>query len=159
MGGALQKFAAGSEEKAKEINEIIEKSYDAHFTITTEQMSYVEFFRAVCETVEDINKKLGNTQFRVPKTTTLTYAYKKHFKSKGTPLNKDEFQDMLKEVILDTGVTGIGGAKDLILYIFGVPITAFVIKQSIMPRAIPNEIFIPSITSATVFILAKLNKI
>ncbi|KAK7834321.1 hypothetical protein CFP56_024720 [Quercus suber] len=107
----------------------------------------------------DINKKLGNTQFRVPKTTTLTYAYKKHFKSKGTPLNKDEFQDMLKEVILDTGVTGIGGAKDLILYIFGVPITAFVIKQSIMPRAIPNEIFIPSITSATVFILAKLNKI
>jgi len=83
----------------------------------------------------------------------------KHFKSKGTSLNKDEFQDMLKEVIFDTGVTGIGGAKDLILYIFGVPITTFVIKQSIMPRAIPNEVFIPSITSATVFILAKLNKI
>jgi len=41
---------AGSEEKAKEINEIIDKCYDAHFT--TEQMNYVEFFRAVCETVE-----------------------------------------------------------------------------------------------------------
>lgn len=66
---------------------------------------------------------------------------------------------MLKDVILDTGFTGIGGAKDLILYIFGVPITAFVIKQSLMPRVIPNEVFIPSITSATVFILAKLNKI
>lgn len=41
---------AGSEEKAKEINEIIDKCYDAHFT--TEQMTNVEFFRAVCETVE-----------------------------------------------------------------------------------------------------------
>ncbi|KAM3690849.1 hypothetical protein ACB098_09G154100 [Castanea mollissima] len=158
MGGALQKLAAGSEEKAKEINEIIEKCYDAHFTGTAEQMSYVKFFRAVCETVEDINKKLGNTQFRVPKDTTLNLAYNKHFKAKGK-LDKDEFQDMLKEVIFDTGVTGIGGAKDLILYIFGVPITAFFIKQSVMPRVIPNEVFIPSITSATVFFLAKLNKI
>ncbi|KAF3972853.1 hypothetical protein CMV_003665 [Castanea mollissima] len=158
MGGALQKLAAGSEEKAKEINEIIEKCYDAHFTGTAEQMSYVKFFRAVCETVEDINKKLGNTQFRVPKDTTLNLAYNKHFKPKGK-LDKDEFQDMLKEVIFDTGVTGIGGAKDLILYIFGVPITAFFIKQSVMPRVIPNEVFIPSITSATVFFLAKLNKI
>lgn len=43
---------AGSEEKAKEINEIIEKCYDAHFTGTTEQMTNVKFFRAVCETVE-----------------------------------------------------------------------------------------------------------
>ncbi|XP_075639177.1 uncharacterized protein LOC142611049 [Castanea sativa] len=159
MGGALQKLAAGSEVKAKEINEIIEKCYDAHFTGTAEQMSYVKFFRAVCETVEDINKKLGNTQFRVPKDTTLNLAYNKHFKNKGKPLDKDEFQDMLKEVIFDTGVTGIGGAKDLILYIFGVPITAFFIKQSVMPRVIPNEVFIPSITSATVFFLAKLNKI
>lgn len=59
---------------------------------------------------------------------------------------------------METGVAGIG-AKDFILYIFGVPATALFIKQRIIPRAIPNEIFIPVITSATVFVLAKLNKI
>lgn len=75
------------------------------------------------------------------------------------PLTKDEFERIFQQVIIGTGFTGIGGAKDTLLYIFGVPVTAFFIKQRVIPRAIPNEIFIPGITSATVFILAKLNKI
>jgi hypothetical protein len=74
-------------------------------------------------------------------------------------LTKDEFEKIFRQVITRTGFTGIGGAKDTLLYIFGVPVTAFFIKQRVIPRAIPNEIFIPGITSATVFILAKLNKI
>ncbi|KAE9465842.1 hypothetical protein C3L33_02244, partial [Rhododendron williamsianum] len=65
---------------------------------------------------------------------------------------------ILQDVVMEAGVSGIG-AKDLILYIFGVPVTALFIKQRIIPGALPNEIFIPVITSATVFVLAKLNKI
>ncbi|CAN4099944.1 unnamed protein product [Withania somnifera] len=62
---------------------------------------------------------------------------------------------MLHQIILGTKVTG-SGAKDILLYLFGVPVTALVIKQSIIPQAVPNEIFIPGITSATIFLLAKL---
>jgi hypothetical protein len=81
-----------------------------------------------------------------------------HHKSKDKSLTKEEFETILREVIIGAGFTGIG-AKDTLLYIFGVPLTTLFIKQQIMPRVIPNEIFIPGITSATVFILAKLNKI
>ena len=61
-------------------------------------------------------------------------------------------------MILESGFSGIG-AIDICFYIFGVPLTALFIKQGIMPRAIPNEIFIPAVTSAAVFALAMLNKI
>lgn len=64
----------------------------------------------------------------------------------------------MKEMIRESGFTGIG-AKEALLYIFGVPVTALFVKQRVMPQSIPNEIFIPGITSVTVFILATLNKI
>ena len=73
-------------------------------------------------------------------------------------MTKDEFEKIIKELIVDTGLTGFG-AKDIIFYMFGVPITALFIKQRVAPKAVPNDIFIPVVTSATVFLLAKLNKI
>lgn len=82
----------------------------------------------------------------------------KYHQGKGKALTKEEFQKILQAVILDTGVSGMG-AKDMLLYIFGVPLTAVFLKQQIIPGAIRNDIFIPAVTSATVFLLAKLNKI
>lgn len=82
----------------------------------------------------------------------------RHHKGKGKSLTKEEFQKILQDAIVETGFTGIG-AKDILLYIFGVPATALLIKQGLIPKALPNEIFIPVVTSATVFVLAKLNKI
>ncbi|RAL51895.1 hypothetical protein DM860_010613 [Cuscuta australis] len=83
----------------------------------------------------------------------------KHHKEEGKKLSKEEFQKILQEIIMEAGVTGIG-AKDILFYLFGVPVTALFIKQRILPAsAVPNELFIPAITSATVFLLAKLNKI
>ncbi|XP_059458242.1 uncharacterized protein LOC132187821 [Corylus avellana] len=160
MGNSLKNFAPGSEEKkAREIGPIIEKRVDTYFSeYTTKEFDFADFYRAVCETVEEINKKIGSTQFRIPTASTLQKAYNTHHKGKDNPLTKDEFETILREVIIGTGVTGIG-AKDTLLYIFGVPVTALFIKQQIMPRVIPNEIFIPGVTSATVFVLAKLNKI
>ncbi|PHU22747.1 hypothetical protein BC332_07854 [Capsicum chinense] len=83
---------------------------------------------------------------------------KKYEISRGKSLKNEEFHGMLREIIFDTKVTGTG-AKDILLYLFGVPVTALFIKQSVIPQAMPNEIFIPGVTSATVFLLAKLHMI
>ncbi|XP_027068873.1 uncharacterized protein [Coffea arabica] len=156
MGQVLKKFG-GDEKKDKDMVPVIQECYDK-FSVDTENWSRADFYHAVCLTVEEINKKLGSTQFRVPKASTLQQAYEKHHQGKGKALTKEEFQKILQDVILDTGVTGIG-AKDTLFYMLGVPVTALFFKQRLIPTAIPNEIFIPGVTSATVFLLAKLNKI
>ncbi|PIM98504.1 hypothetical protein CDL12_29016 [Handroanthus impetiginosus] len=153
MGQSL----GSDEKKGKEIEPIIEKCYNEYFG-NIEDWSTGDFYHAICRTVEEINKTIGSTQFRVPKTDTLEQAYQKHHQGKGKQLTKEEFQKILREVIWDTGVTGIG-AKDILFYLFGVPATALLMKQRFAPKLIPNEAFIPVVTSATVFLLAKLNKI
>ncbi|XP_030518782.1 uncharacterized protein LOC115732273 [Rhodamnia argentea] len=156
MGNVL---AGDGEKKAKEFEPIMERCYENHFKQNElEDMSLADLYRLVCETVEEINKKLGNTQLRVPKVSTLRHAYETHHQGKGKSLTKEEFQRILQEVIVDTGFTGVG-AKDILFYLFGVPATALFIKQRVAPRAIRDDIFIPGITSATVFLLAKFNKI
>ncbi|XVF40908.1 hypothetical protein PTKIN_Ptkin01aG0154600 [Pterospermum kingtungense] len=116
-----------------------------------------KFYRAVCETIEEINKKLGITQLSVPKPTTLELAYGRYKEAAEGELSKEEFQDILQEVLIETGFTGIGG-KDILFYLFGVPVTGLMIKKRAALK-IPDDLFIPAITSATVFLLAKLNKI
>ncbi|KAJ8550690.1 hypothetical protein K7X08_000060 [Anisodus acutangulus] len=155
MGQSLKKFANG--EQSDNIGPIIEKCYDSHFN-NTENWSLAKFCRAVVLTVEDVNQKLDSTQFRVPKIETLERLHQKYEICRGKSLTREEYHKMLHEIILDTKVTG-SGAKDILLYLFGVPITALFIKQSVIPQAIPKEIFIPGVTSATVFLLAKLHKI
>ncbi|XP_016433824.1 uncharacterized protein LOC107760303 [Nicotiana tabacum] len=156
MGQSLKKFA--NDEQKDNVGPMINEFYESHFK-NMENWKFDQFCRAVCLTVEDINEKLGSTQFKVPKIEELHRLYDKYHIDKGSKsLTPEEYQNMLKEIILDTKVTG-SGAKDVLLYLFGVPVTALFIKQSIIPQAIPNEIFIPGITSATVFLLAKLHKI
>ncbi|XP_073285010.1 uncharacterized protein [Primulina huaijiensis] len=151
------KIEGNEDAKNKEIEGVIEQCYDKYF-VNTENWSSADFYHAVCQTVEEINKKIGSTQFRVPTISTIDHAYKKHHQGKGKLLKREEFQKILEEVILDTGVTNIG-AKDLLFYIFGVPATTLFFKQRLIPKLIPNEVFIPFVTSATVFLLAKFNKI
>ncbi|KAK4432061.1 hypothetical protein Salat_0968200 [Sesamum alatum] len=156
MGQSLNKFG-NEEKKVKEIGPVIERCYDKYF-VKTEDWSSADLYHAVCQTVEEINKTTGSTQFRVPQTSTLQEAYEKHHQGKGKSLTKEEFQEILQEVILGTGLTSIG-AKDMLFYLFGVPVTALFLKQRLAPNLVPNEAFIPVLTSATVFLLAKLNKI
>ncbi|KAL2534961.1 hypothetical protein Adt_08312 [Abeliophyllum distichum] len=156
MGQSLKKMG-NEDNKNIEIGPVIEECYEKYFQYQKWE-SLPEFYHAVCQAVEEINKKFGSTQFRVPKITTLEHAFNKHHQDKGKSLTKEEFQKILQEIIMDTGVTGIG-AKDMLFYMFGVPSTALLIKQKLIPKVIPNEIFIPVVTSATVFLLAKLNKI
>ncbi|KAF5474259.1 hypothetical protein F2P56_006173 [Juglans regia] len=160
MGTALTKSSSsGNEEKkGKEIDpKILGSCYDTHIANSPKEWTFAEFYRVVCDTVEEINKQLGCTQILVPKADKLQDAYKKYHPGEGK-LTKDEFQKIFQEVVSGTGVAGIG-IKDSVLYIFGVPLTAWAVKQRVLPRAIPNEIFIPVATSVTVLIMAKLNKL
>jgi hypothetical protein len=95
----------------------------------------------------------------VPSVEKLQQAYEIHNLGQGKKLSKDEFQKLLQEVLIGVGFTGVGGVKEFLLFIFGVPAIAVFIKNRIAPTSVPNDLFIPAITSATVFLLAKLNKI
>ncbi|GMP97770.1 hypothetical protein CsSME_00045899 [Camellia sinensis var. sinensis] len=149
MGQSLKKLAPGSEEnKAKEIGPVIENCYNTYFAGTDKH---------VHRDWREINKTLGSTQFRVPKTTELEQVFKIHHKGEDK-VTKEEFNKILQDLVFKTRFSGFG-AKDMLIYIFGVPMTTLFIKQKIIPKVIPNEIFIPVVTSATVFVLAKLNKI
>ncbi|KAG6411079.1 uncharacterized protein LOC125188056 [Salvia hispanica] len=156
MGQSLNK--SGSEEKEKEIEPVILNHYDKYFS-NTKDWNYADFYHAVCQIVEEINRTIGRPQFKVQEKSKLQQTYNKHRGGEGTPLKKEQFQKILKEVILDTGVTNIGGAKDMFFYLYGVPAAALFLKQRLAPKLIPNEVLIPVVTSATVFLLAKLNKL
>ncbi|KAL9232647.1 hypothetical protein vseg_007731 [Gypsophila vaccaria] len=160
MGQSLQKLSPGSEPKqVRMMGDIASKYHEEHFEkVTKDDWTTTDFYIAVCEVVEEINRTVGNTQFRVPKTETLKQAFDKHHKGRGKSLTKEEFQKILEDVIMETGFTGLG-AKDIILYIFGVPVTTLFVKKGVLPKAIPDALFIPLVTSATVFFLAKFNKI
>ncbi|TMW85534.1 uncharacterized protein [Solanum lycopersicum] len=155
MGQSLEKFANG--EQSDNIGPIIDNCYLTHFN-NTEKWNLAQFCRAVCQTVEDINKKLGCTQLRVPEIATLERLHQEYEICSGKSLKREEYHKMLVEIIRETKITGLG-AKDVLLYLFGVPFITLFIKQSVIPQAIPNYIFVPAVTSATVFLLAKLHMI
>ncbi|VVB02919.1 unnamed protein product [Arabis nemorensis] len=123
------------------------------------EWSFGDFYRIVAEAVEEINRRLGGTQIKVPSVDKLQEAYERHNLGDGKKISKEEFQKLLQEVLIGAGFTGVGGVKEFLLFIFGVPAFAVFLKNRIAPASIPNDLFIPAVTSATVFVLAKLNKI
>ncbi|OIS97669.1 PREDICTED: uncharacterized protein LOC109233850 [Nicotiana attenuata] len=154
MGHAISKIGQSFQGRDEKIDdEIVEICYDKYFRWTS-----ADFYHAICQTVEEINRRQGSTQIKIPSTTTLLQVYEKYHKGKGTKLTKDEFRKIVRELIHEAGVTGYG-AKDTLFYLFGIPVTALFIKQRIKPQAISDEIFIPAVTSATVLVLAKFNKV
>ncbi|XP_050384341.1 uncharacterized protein LOC126800952 [Argentina anserina] len=163
MGNTLKKITPGGgtdEKKTNDLNSIINESYEKHFGApdSPKSVNEADFYRAVCEIVEEMNKRRNNTQFCVPSEEILSKAFNENHIKKDRKLTQEEFGKILQQVIKETGFSGVG-AKDTLIYIFGVPLTALFIKQAVMPHAIKNDYFIPGITSATVFVLAKLNKI
>ncbi|RDX63737.1 hypothetical protein CR513_57800, partial [Mucuna pruriens] len=159
MGLSLQKLAPGVDEtKLKELVPIINECYDK--SLAGDAKDFHEFYRVVCEIVEKFNEKLGNTQFKLPGTEDLLKEFKntQSKERENEPLTKAKFQEIMKNLVKKSAFTGIG-AKEVLLCIFGIPLTALIVKQKVMPQAMPDEVFIPGVTSATVFTLAALNKI
>ncbi|KAL5546598.1 hypothetical protein UlMin_006285 [Ulmus minor] len=154
MSQTVTQFASGNEDK--KIKDIIEKHYDE----TKGDINLPKFYYLISKIVEEVNKKFDNIQFKVPDIDTITDAYKRHHDPQQKSVSKEEFREILTEIwTSDPRFTGLLGAKDTLLYVFGVPLTALFLKQKLIPRFLPNEVFIPAITSLTVFVLAKLNKV
>ncbi|KAF6146031.1 hypothetical protein GIB67_033390 [Kingdonia uniflora] len=160
MGQSMMKLANGAAEgkKAKDIGPIVEEYYNANIAENSKDWKSTDFYQAVCEIVEEVNKNIDGTQLRVPNRNVLEKAFNDHREGKTKSLTKEEFGKILKDVIFDAGFIGTG-SKDIILYIYGVPAISLFIKQLLIPTVIPNDVFIPGVTAATVFLLAKLNKI
>ncbi|KAG5055041.1 hypothetical protein AAZX31_03G111900 [Glycine max] len=159
MGLSLPKLAPGADKKKlEELGPIIDEIYEEK---VKDAKKFSEFYHAVCEIVEQLNEKLGNTQIKLPETKAIEKEYRKRRGDDDTnkkPLAKAEFQEIMQNLVKTSGFTGIG-AKEAILCIFGVPLAALLIKQRVMPEVVRDEFFIPGVTSATVFTLAALNKI
>ncbi|PRQ53217.1 putative EF-hand domain pair protein [Rosa chinensis] len=159
MGNTLR--GGGTEERTSDISIIADDYYEANIKGNESTQSSIAesgFYRAICEIVEKINHQHNNTQINVPTEKKLKEAFKANHREGTGKLTKEEFGRCVQQVIREAGISGYG-AKDSLIYIFGVPITALLIKQSVMPRAVSNDYFIPGVTSATALVLAKLNKI
>ncbi|XP_010508747.1 PREDICTED: uncharacterized protein LOC104785268 [Camelina sativa] len=161
MGQALNTAKGKGEVDVKDLEAMAENCYRKRFEEQNDdqEWSFGDFYRIVAEAVEEINRRLGGTQLKVPSVDKLQEAYERHNLGEGKKLSKDEFQKLLQEVLIGAGFTGVGGVKEFLLFIFGVPALAVFIKNRIAPTSLSNDIFIPAVTSATVFLLAKLNKI
>ncbi|GKV40765.1 hypothetical protein SLEP1_g48368 [Rubroshorea leprosula] len=59
--------------KIKEFDRIVERRYQTYLA-DEEDCTLADFYRVVCKTVEEINKKIGSTQFNVPKIITVMQA-------------------------------------------------------------------------------------
>ncbi|KAG5583656.1 hypothetical protein H5410_054283 [Solanum commersonii] len=116
-----------------------------------------DFYHSICDAVEEINRRKGRTQFKIPSTAAIKRVYLKH-SVKGKKMTKEKFGLCVHELYGESGITGFG-AKETLYYLFGVPATALFIKNRIKPQAISDNDFIPGVTSATVLILSKFNKI
>ncbi|KAI0531283.1 hypothetical protein KFK09_000836 [Dendrobium nobile] len=83
------------------------------------------------------------------------------FANKSFPLDNQELKQVIQNVIKIEYFQIGKGAKDIFLYIFGVPVVGLLAKRIIPgPTAsIPDEIFIPAVTSGTIILLAKTNRI
>ncbi|XP_028761468.1 uncharacterized protein LOC114720042 [Neltuma alba] len=155
MGQRLNKLTSGGEDSQKK-EELMKECYEKYLKDKTD-CKPGEFYRAICDAVEKLNSKRGYTQVRALNADELEKQYK-HY-CKGDKPTDEEFRKMMKEILEEKiEVTGVG-LKDTLLYIFGVPASATFIKNALMPSLVSNEVLIPGLTSLTVLVLAKLNKI
>ncbi|KAM5581069.1 hypothetical protein ABKV19_010337 [Rosa sericea] len=164
MGNTLTGGRGTEEKKTSDISIIANRKYDKYIEEANKDKAkhpnkadeLSEFYRVICEIVEEINRQYGNTQINVPTKEKLKVAYDNNHQ--GGKLTREEFGKCVQHVIREAEFSGFG-AKDSLIYLFGVPTTALLIKHTVMPRAVSNDYFIAGVTSATALVLAKLNKI
>lgn len=84
----------------------------------------------------------------------------KHEQGEAENRKTEEIEKIVGVVVVGSGLISCSGAKDMILSLYGVPAIGLFIKTCLVGNLIfPNEVLIPLVTSATVLLLAKLNKI
>ncbi|KAI0531278.1 hypothetical protein KFK09_000831 [Dendrobium nobile] len=126
-----------------------------------------DFCHVIYEIVELLSEKKGAMQFKLPtkknlkKEVDAVLDKRGAFANKSFPLDNQELKQVIQNVIKIEYFQIGKGAKDIFLYIFGVPVVGLLAKRIIPgPTAsIPDEIFIPAVTSGTIILLAKTNRI
>lgn len=84
----------------------------------------------------------------------------KHHPRENKALLKEEFKNIIKDVITFESFSMGKGALETIFFIFGAPICTFFLKRFIPGGArVSDDILIPAVTSGTVILLAKTNKL
>ncbi|KAG9458028.1 hypothetical protein H6P81_002536 [Aristolochia fimbriata] len=170
MGQTINKLSKGMklpqqtvlQADGEAIKKIVDRCYSTLLedVNNTKPISQTYFHHAVCKTVEAINVELGgSTQILIPSYTKIIELYEKNRDRWSGQITRDKFVNILRELITGAQIGGRGKFRDILLYIYGFPVTALLIKQILVPDAISNDILIPAATSASVFALAKQNKI
>nr|XP_009403152.2 PREDICTED: uncharacterized protein LOC103986784 [Musa acuminata subsp. malaccensis] len=137
--------------------ELINQHYDSCFKNVTE---FDDFYRALHEIMEKLSESKGAIQLKLPSSDALKSAFEKHHPRENKALLKEEFKNIIKDVITFESFSMGKGALETIFFIFGVPICTFFLKRFIPGGArVSDDILIPAVTSGTVILLAKTNKL
>ncbi|XP_068664347.1 uncharacterized protein [Aristolochia californica] len=165
MGQSINKLSKGGKQPPQtskkldpeKIRNTVDRCYQTY--LEGSDSNHAHFHYAVCKTVEVINVELcGFTQIMMPSEKKIGELYEKNRDRKGE-IPQGKFEIILMELFKGAQIGGGGSFRDMFLFIYGFPVTAVLVKQLLFPDSIPNEILIPAVTSASVFALAKQNKI
>ncbi|XP_028551741.1 uncharacterized protein LOC110109722 [Dendrobium catenatum] len=126
---------------------------DFFYTNTTQASHFSNIYHSLYRIIRTYNSTSSSLQAVLDK--------RGAFANKSFPLNNQELKQVIQNVIKIEYFQIGKGAKDIFLYIFGVPVVGLLAKRIIPgPTAsIPDEIFIPAVTSGTIILLAKTNRI
>ncbi|KAL0861978.1 hypothetical protein Bca101_041096 [Brassica carinata] len=125
MGRALN-MAKGNEVNAEDLEAMSENCNRKRLEEQNDgaqEWSFGDFYRIVAEAVEEINRKFGGTQLKVP-------SVMRHNFGGGKKIPKEEFQKLLQEVLIGAGITGVR-VKEFLFFIFGVPAFSVFLKNRI----------------------------
>ncbi|KAJ8477476.1 hypothetical protein OPV22_021203 [Ensete ventricosum] len=140
----------------KELVDIIDQHYD---TCVKDVKEFDNFYQALHEILGKLSESKGAIQLKLPSRDTLKAAFDKHTRE-GNSLLKEEFKNIIKDVITFESFSMGKGALETIFFIFGAPICAFFLKRFIPGAAsVSDDILIPTVTSGTVILLAKTNRL
>ncbi|RWR84765.1 hypothetical protein CKAN_01359100 [Cinnamomum micranthum f. kanehirae] len=162
MGQSMKKLAGKDDEKKRKdmIDEVIKKLHkrieDKMNLKPDKTISRGEFYHEISMAVQEMNESESGFQLKCPTEDDLKQAFDKHHLNDRYPVPKEEFEKIMKDLASKMGAKGMG---DILLYIYGFPISATLIKQAVFPEIVSDDVFIPLITAASVFIFAKTKKL
>ncbi|PKA53714.1 hypothetical protein AXF42_Ash009210 [Apostasia shenzhenica] len=169
MGQALRRGSTLSKQQKEEleISQLIEAYLNDNYKnldMSIEVLS--DFYHTIYIILEELSAKKGAMQFRMPSLERIRKEVDEVLKSRKTsnkdfPLTKEEVKEVIRRVISIENFEMGKASRDILLYLFGVPVVGLIAKRIIPgPTAsIPDELFIPFVTSGTVIVLAKTHKL
>ncbi|KAJ8629568.1 hypothetical protein MRB53_022891 [Persea americana] len=146
MGQSMKKLAGKDDTQKKK--DAVDKLYDKIKT-KADKIGKGEFYHEIFTAVQEMNKSESGFQLNCPKEEELKRAFDKYHHGDQS-LTKEEFEVIMKELAFKWEAKGMGA---ILLYIYGFPISAALIKQAVFPETVSDDVFIPLVTAASVVVL------